>query len=345
MKIRLTNDILADMIVGSSIYSTGGGTELSLQRKLLQGLKGNAKPKLISIDELKDSDYICTAYSVGATANTGTDITLVLRSAMEEIESLVNKKMSAIFAGETNIDARVFLLASSMRLPVVDGDATGGRAVPLIQIDNFNVLGKKSLPLCAVNSDNERIILKDGNFDDAENEVTKLAAKSKGSVGVVDHSVSVADAKKALTLGIFKRSLETGKFIRENRKKLEKDVSPLVTRIKGRVVIEGTVSDVSLSRSARFLEGHYTIQGNNGKQLKVYVQNENIACWLDGRMVIAPPDSIITIDLNELIGVHNSKIYKGEKVCVVGKRASKLWRTATGIKVFGPKTFKLKSSL
>ena len=79
-----------------------------------------------------------------------------------------------------------------------------------------------------------------------------------------------------------------------------------------------------------FLEGYYYIEDRNGDEAKVYVKNENIICWLNGRAIITPPDLIVVIDKKSLMGMHNGMIKKGDEVAIVGCRASSMWRTKKG---------------
>lgn len=341
MRIYINNQIAKHMLLGSSIYSTGGGIEYGTQEKHITSLLKKYRSRsleLISIEELKDEDYICTVYQVGSSANTNFDASSFLRLGINTLEDYTGKKFKAIFAGETNIDSVVFQAAGSLGLPVVDADSNGGRAVPQIQFDNF-VLKKKSItPLVAVTPTKEIRISRTKNVLSIENTIRSIASKlDDGLITVCDHPINVKEAKEILTLGIFSRSIELGKLIFDN-----KDPSYLlnqvIKKIDGKLFIRGKIVKIELKDKQGFLEGYYWVRDNKN-ELRVYVKNENIICWLNDKVILTVPDCILAVDIGNLRGLHNSKLREGQGVVVIGKRATDLWRTKEAIELFNPKHF------
>src|SRR3989344_18018 len=151
MKLSIAENVAKDIIAGASIFSTGGGFEYHAQlKKLPEIFAKNHGIELLSVDELSDTDYICTAYGVGSASNTDVDLSRALAKGFEVMKSITKKNFKGIFAGETNIEALVFQTSRSVGLPVIDADCTGGRAVPEIRFDNLFVAGKNIVPLVAV---------------------------------------------------------------------------------------------------------------------------------------------------------------------------------------------------
>ncbi len=341
MTLKLTPEIVKRMLVGSSIYSTGGGFELGSQRKMFSALfDKKARLELVSIDELGDDDYVCTAYGVGSTSNTDFDLSEAMNIGLRRLEEITGKRFKAIFAGETNIDILAFQAASGLNLPVLDGDCTGGRAVPEITFDNFLVAGISLLPSVVVDmKGNITIVRGDLTGEEIERRIRKIAVDAGTSIAVLDHSISVRDARKVLTLGIFERAIKAGEFIEKNRGNGDV-VDLLAKRIGARKVIEGRITKVSFKDSGGFLESRYTV--SDGKDMaEVYVKNENIILWLNGRMDVEPPDSIITVDKERMVGVHNSRIRKGVEVAVLALEATELWRSPRARNAFSKKSFGL----
>ena len=226
MRTRITKAIAEDMLVGASIYSTGGGIEYNEQKAAIRDISRKGIV-LISIDELGRNDYICTTYGIAPASAKSTDTSLRLKMGLEMFELATKKRFKAIFPGETGIESLILNAASQTGLPLLDADGTGGRSVPEITFDNFFVMGKSILPAVVLTSDSDVNIL-DGIKEPKriEKRVRELAIASKyGEAIVFDHHVKVGSAKKLLTLGTLSRSIDTGRFIRNIRKKRNATVS------------------------------------------------------------------------------------------------------------------------
>lgn len=339
--ILITRDLSRHMSHGSSIFSTGGGLPFELQQKLFSKLFLKYKKlPLISLDELKDTDYICTAYAVGSGGNTHADLSKALKIGMDSLRSYTRKTYKAIFAGETNIDVLAFQTASQLNLPVLDADATGGRAVPEIQFDNFAIAGKSTLPLIAVTPNYDVVIISQTQQLSRVDSIIRglLTHSKKGLIAIVDHSVSVKDAKDVLTRDIFKRAIQLGRFIDQNKHK--KNIALLIVdAIDGKLLINGKITDITLVNEAGFLTGYYSVTDNNNNTLKVFVKNENLLCWKNNKLIVIPPDYIITLDLKTLRGAHNSELKKNQEVVVAWKKATPFWNKKQARKLFHPKFF------
>ncbi len=345
--IEINKQVFESIVLGSSIYSTGGGLEYSAQLKMFSRLQDVAGTKIVSAKELDNNLIVCAAYGVGSAGSSNVKLDLELKNAKILLEEYTGKRIGAVFSGETNIDVLVIGASIALDLPILDADCTGGRAVPEIQFDNFFVKKHTLLPLAASAGNKSIIIYEAKHADKIDAMVRKLATQSKsGSAGVLDHLVSVGEAEKLLTHGIFARSLATGEFVKRNRGK-KSSMESLAKIVNGRIVANGRVSEVSLVDDKRqgFLVGFYNVECESGETVTVYVKNENIMCWINKKAVILPPDSILTIDTKSLYGVHNSKIKKGQHVSIISKRAEGLWNTATGRSIFNYRKFGLKLNL
>lgn len=341
MKTNITLSIAQKMILGSSIYSTGGGYAKSVQEKQFKKLfKTYTSLPLLSIDELDDTDYICTAYAVGSAADTNYDLSYAFQIGLQELEKQIGKPIKGIFAGETNIDILAFQTAAKMRLPVIDADCTGGRAVPEIQFDNFALFDKTILPLVAVTPAGDVTILTySKSFQTIETFVRNLAIVSqKGLVAVLDHPIQVKNAKKMLTLGIFKRAIQLGNYIKQNTK-TKNLFKNMIEILDGKILIRGYIDSINLSDNGGFITGFYTVKDTSNTIAKVFVKNENIICWIHDKEVVNPPDSILSFDPQKKEGIHNSSLRKGQEIILISKKATLQWRGEKGKQIFHPKKF------
>jgi uncharacterized protein len=325
------------LTLGASIYSTGGGFEMSNQNKIFAKLfEIHDSLNVVGIDELSDDDFVCTSYGVGSASDTDVDLSKQLKLGLQTLEAFTNKKYTAIFEGETNIECLAFQISSQLGLPVLDADATGGRAVPEIQFDNFYLADFDLLPLVAVTQDSEVAILtKSPNGQTVEKFVRNMNVRSGGSVAVFDHSVSVANAKQSLTLGVIQRSLNLGKFVMESQ-----NINQIINYLDGNVLIQGFVTKIEMTNDPLegFLHGYYYVTSNTGDILRVFVKNENLMAWKNEVLIASCPDFIITIDNNNLLGVHNSKVFIGQSTTIIATKATQMWRSQKAVDLFSPKT-------
>ncbi len=344
MKLKITEELFRYMVLGSSVYSTGGGLELSVQLKMFSKISDSIKKvNLVSIDILNKNEYICAAYGVGSANNSDLDLSEELQKNKKILEKYTGNVIKGVFAGETNIDILAIDAARCLNVPLIDADCTGGRAVPEVQFDNFFIKNISTLPI-AVSSENTSLLItnadKINNIDELIRKVA-IESRSKNAV-VIDHLINASQARNILTTGIFIRSIKMGKFIEKLGK--EKELKKKFLQLSGGTIIfEGIISYVELkdNKDKGFLEGFYTVENKNGDVAKIYVKNENIVCWINNKVKILPPDSILTIDSESFIGIHNSKIKKGQEIFIVNKKADKLWSSKKGRELFSYKNFNI----
>jgi DUF917 family protein len=328
------------MLLGAGIYGTGGGFPLEVQRQIFQKLNLAGKEfRLVEMEELTNNDFVCTAYGVGSAANTEVDLSESLTKGLVAMQQLTGKKFKAIFAGEINIEALVFQAASSLNLPVLDADCTGGRAVPEIQFDNLFVKGKSILPLVAVSQKGEVFILeKAKTAEEIEKFVRQIAQKTNNSVAVIDHPMSIKEALKNLETGTITRSIKIGRLLAQKNKTL----TELLELTQGTALFEGTIISNKLKdQKTGFLEGYYEIEDHQQDLLKILVKNENLIALKNQEVLLTIPDLISVLDQKTLLALHNSQITPGQKVVVLGIRASSTWRSRKGKELFSPKNLGL----
>jgi DUF917 family protein len=335
--LTLTQSDIQNLVIGSSIFSTGGGfqerkqlelfNEFWLQKKVLQ---------IVDIEELNEDDFVCTGYAVGSPASEKTDFSTEFLLAKQEFEKYTGKKFVAVFEGETNIEALAFQAALAMNIPVLDADGTGGRAVPEIQFDNMFVHNLSLLPLVAVADGGKEIaMIINSPAEVAEQIVRDIAVRTGSSVVVLDHAMSVKDAKKYLTCGVMKRSMKIGKMVQDGS-----DLAELIKAMGATEIIRGkiTKNTVSNNPSTGFNEGNYWVSDGQN-ELKMYVKNENILCWKNDIPYVTCPDLLITLDAKTLKGVANTDLQINQEVIILALPATDLWRSEAGQKNFHPSKF------
>lgn len=325
------------MLLGASFYSTGGGMSYDDQLSQFSNFfEKRDNFNVVSSTDLNPNDLICTIYALGSAGDTSCDLRSQMTKGLDILEKITNNRISAIFPGETNIEALVFGASDLTDLDIFDADATGGRAVPEIKFDNFVVLGRKITPQVVVDRFNDIYI----NYDVSSPEklealVRNIAILSKGPVVVLDHIISVTEANSFLTCGILERNIQTGESLISRTF----DYSRFLEKYECEHIdsIEVEEADLSNNEKTGFLEGFIYMRNQVGDIYKLYIRNENLILWKNDKVILTPPDFIILFDLSLRRSIHNSKIRKFMKFHILGKKSSDLWRTHQAIKQFSPK--------
>ena len=331
--MRIYKKEAKQIILGASWFATGGGFPLNQQERLVDEIfVSKSFVTLKVVDNFKDNELICAAYGVGSAARTDVNLIGALKKAIVVMEGLVGRKISGFFGAETGIESMIFELCQKVDLPIVDADCTGGRAVPEISIDNFFVLGKQITPIVAVNLNLETLII-DGNHSGEyiESKVRLFSKKSRGSVAVLDHAVKIKDAKKSLTLSTISRSLKLGEKLTDRNKN---HLNYLLADLSATLKFEGKITEILLKDDqSGFLIGSYKVT-NDKQQATILVKNENLLLTIDNQSITSCPDLIISVDKNNLVGLHNSQLKKGRDVFIISLPATKLWCLPKSKKIF-----------
>lgn len=341
----LTEQNVADLIRGSSVFSTGGGYVIEEQEDFFDLLmRVNARLELADIKELNDDDFVCTCYILEPIdGKVGRDIGPLLEMGMNTLSRVTGKRFAALFAGEINIEGLVFTCAAQLGIPVLDADCTGGRAVPEITYDDFCLHGKSLLPAVGVTLDGDCFVLE--TVADVKNieAVMRGVACSSPSQGVIvfDHPISVREAREVLSVGTLSRSIRVGAFMRQRvwEKNSYKDwLDDLVEELEAEKIACGRVTNSSLKQQDGFYTGEFSVRDESGKIVKIWVKNENMLCWRDDEIFITVPDLVVGIDTAAGYGLHNSCIGLGRHVAILGIPSSRQWNTPEGKALFGPRS-------
>jgi len=336
----VTESTSLDIVRGASVFSTGGGIPFGVQVERIYSLfRSIASINLLDVDDLNYSDHVCTIYGVGPASKTDIDLSKAIQKGLEKMESIVNQRFVAIFAGETGIESLVFQSATDAGLHILDADCTGGRAVPEIQFDNLFVAGKSILPMVVATPSGEIKVLrvtKDKQL--IEKFVSNIVISTKNSVAVIDHPISAKYARQFLTLGVFERSKKVGIFLKRNKGK-KNCITNLAQFVHGRILFKGKISAINLKDDGDFLEGYIEITSRRRQAARVYVKNESLILWINNMVTLTPPDLLTLIDKEKFHGLHNSEIQIGQDVAVLGIPAVDMWRSVAGMRLFNPRKF------
>ena len=334
MAFRLTKQTIPLLSRGWSLLSTGGGSKRTqLEQVLEQSLLASNSATILSLNELDDESIICTLYGVGVAGNSQVFMEKAITEAVNKLQTVIGKKIAAVFPGETN-SSRAFQAAYVLNVPVIDADATGGRAVPEVQIDNFFLFNQSTIPIVVAAPDGASIVLNDVRSPEEIEKMIRDFMLTSGYevVSVADHAISVKNAKGLLTEKVISRGIEIGELLSSD---IEDDrlFYALQSKFGIQRICSGVVSRVELEKKEGFLQGEYVINSQN-EEVVIQVKNENMFLQSSAKQ-IKPTYSILLLDAKTRFGIHNSELSVGTQVHIFEALIDPRWDSVAGKKLYG----------
>ena len=345
----LNRQDLEDMLLGAVILGAGGGGEIAEGRAMIDAALAAGKTfDLVSLDEVPDTALICTPYLLGAITPLTPDeermyaglqdsSTNPLLQAYAEFQEHLGQE----FYGTTPCElggsntAAAFFPAVMHGHKIIDADPAG-RAVPEITHSTYYLAGLPAAPIYAVNQFGESFLIDKVKDDQrAETLVRALSQVSRNTVAAIDHALPMRDLRKALIPGTISKAIAMGAVCRHAMAAGADSAARIAAAGGGAVVFMGTVSAVTYKTDQGFTIGHMTLQQGQQK-MTISVKNENMACWLDGRVVATVPDLICLFDVNTGAPIPNPDVTDGQDIAVVILPSPEPFTSPRGLSIFGP---------
>ena len=350
----LTENNLRHLISGATILGTGGGGDPSSGlRTLLSDLRSGRRFELVETDELNPRSMVACAYYCGSIRapskkeKKSERRTLKqetrMRLALETLERRLKRSISAIIPTEVGggNTATALHLAGISSLPVIDADQTG-RSAPELVHSSYQIHEIPATPSVVVDELGDVIVVDAyRNAAHYEKIVRNFAVLAGGSTFVIDSPIEAREVPRIAIMNSMSRAMELGESVEEAGKKNSDPVQAALEFLGGFRLFHGHIQDFELRESEGFLIGDIRFKGIRDwrdQSFRIWVKNENIIGWRGNRVIAMAPDLICVLD-EKGCGITNSQIRRGMKASVIGVRAERIWRTARGIKLFGPRHF------
>lgn len=322
------------MLIGFSIYGTGGGGDPEWGRRII----GNDFSKgrfynIIDPEDVEDDAFICSGGimgSVKALEDMSYDEIIasweddfILMKAIREMEKIKGKKVDYIIpfeAGGLNSPV-IMTLAARLGIPVVNADAVG-RSAPETQMTSFIGYGISLNPMPLVDNKGNTIVVMNSNESTYADEIGRFVVTKGGGMGANAHyAMSGAELKKSCIPGAISNSIRIGKMILEAKEKGKNPVAEFIEKEKGLKLFEGTVKEVVGEDKGGFYLTNVILDGFSefiSKKAKLVIKNEVMAVWVDGAIKSVFPDLACMLYTESGIGVMSSDIKEGMKITLVG---------------------------
>jgi uncharacterized protein len=355
----LTEQEVIDLAVGTAIQGTRSSDTDAMIRQVKTAMDSGKQYRMISVQDLPDDwNVVMAAGGIGGggaweyvtertkkqNLPTVPNTTIV---AMEALSKHLGKKFDAVLRNEAaGATLNAFQNAIAVGLPVVDA-CPAGRAKPEVQQSLPFILGVPVTPAALVTRWGDTIVV-DKTVDDYRYEdlARAIAVASGGGVSNARGVMSGRDLKRVTIHGALTEAITFGRTVREAAAQGRDPVEALTKAAGGYPLFQGTVTKADEKGERGFQWWDVELQGTKaytGHTYRVWVKNENILSWLDGKPDVMSPDLIYNLDprtgralSSRGLGGYNV----GVEVALIGRAAlAPGFRSAKGLEVIGPRHF------
>ncbi|MDU0311711.1 DUF917 domain-containing protein [Rhizobium sp. 10PS4] len=303
-RILVEKDVEA-AVKGGSVYAAGGGGWADHGRMLGYAAVNVGKPELVSIDELKDEDWIATAAAIGAPASTtpwemqGIDYV----KAVQLLQEALGEKLSGLIIGQNGKSSTLNGWLPSAILGTKVVDAVGDiRAHPTGDMGSIGMAGSpEPMIQTAVGgnrAENRYIELVVKGATAKISPVLRAAAdQSGGFIASCRNPLRASYVRSHAALGGISMALALGEAIIAVEKRGGSAVIDAICKTTGGHILAGGVitrKDVVYTKEA-FDIGTVTV-GTGEKSVTLHVMNEYMAVDnADGKRLATFPAVITTL--------------------------------------------------
>jgi uncharacterized protein len=338
---------LDQITIGASILATGGGGDPYIGNLMARAAIEKYGPiKLISVDELDDSDLVVSTGMIGAPTVMIEKIPNGHESvlACERIAKLVGRPLTAVYpieAGGIN-SLLPIVTAAALGIPIVDMDAMG-RAFPEFQMTTLHLDGVSGSPFVVVDEKSNIGVVETDSAIWTEKIARSICARMGGAAIFSAFPISASEARRSGIAGILSFEQTIGETVQAAQKERRNPIEALLTLLNARKLFTGKVVEVDRRTEGGFSRGIARLDGmgtQKGRRFEVSFQNEFLLAQSNGRPLCMTPDLISLLDEETGLPILAERLRYGSRVVAVGIPANEKWRTAKGIEVAGPRYFK-----
>ena len=308
----LTEQEVIDILVGSSIQSTRNSNTAGTIKQARALLAEGKKFTMISADDLPDEWMVVAA--AGAVGGGGAWEYVTQRVEKQKLPTVENTRLAAAHALAKHMGVKwnaiirneaagatmaAFQSAIDLGVPIVDA-CLAGRAKPELNLQVSFINGVSGSPAALVTRWGDTVIL-DKTIDDyrLEDLARAVAVSSGGGSSIARNPMTGKDVKRGTIRGAVSEAMLFGRTVREAGAQGKDPIDALVKAGGRAQAISGSGQEGGATRRPGLQLGRCRNRGGwpvQGHTYKVFVKNENIISWLDGKPDVLPPDLIYTLN-------------------------------------------------
>jgi hypothetical protein len=355
----LTEQEVVDLMVGTAIQGTRGSNTEGMIKQARDLLGSGRMFQVVAMNDLPDDWTIVMA--AGGIGGGGAWEHVIERTKKQNLSTIPNPTLSAVDALSKYLGKKfdavirneaaaatlgAFTTATALGLPVVDA-CPAGRAKPEVQQSLTFINGLSVTPAALVTRWGDTIIVSKTVDDYRYEDIARsIAVASGGGVSNARGVMSGRDVKRATIHGQLSEAILFGKTVREASAQDRDPIQALLKVSNGYKLFQGKVTKAEEKGERGFTWHDVEMTGTGpyaGHTYRVWVKNENIVSWLDGKPDVMSPDLMYNLDPKTgwaIAGGGLGGYPVGAEVVMVGRAVlAPGFRSAKGLEILGPRHF------
>jgi DUF917 family protein len=358
-EFQLMRDDIATLLEGVAILGTGGGGDPDWGRMIMENdLDRGRSWRIVPLDEVPDDwTIVCGGImgSVKALEEIGFDKVLdnweqsfPLLDVTQHMEELLGRKIDAMIPFEVGgLNTPIVLtLAARMGIAAIDADALG-RSAPETQMTSWHGHGIEVTPMPLADSMGNIVVVSKASEATYIDEVGRFVVTKGGYLGANNHHPMTGAQCKATSIpGTFSASVELGRAVMQARETGSDPVSTVIETLGAKLLLHARIDALREEDRMGFYFTTAELEGlgdDQGKNARLVIKNEAMACFLNGRPVTIFPDPIYMLEPGTGRGYMSVELKEGAELVVLGRPAHPRLRAAAqtenGRKAFGPERY------
>ena len=326
MRMLTAEDVEAGLVGGLFLSAGGSGRNaVDKNRGLGQMALDYGGVRLVALDQLDPDALIITATAVGAPgfANWAIKPRDSINAARRLIERLERPPVGVICGHVPGFNA--WLVAAALGLDYIDA-ASNGRGHPTVKMGGMGLASRLDLSITQVGSSgsksekSEFAIVAEGDIVRTSNMMRQAAIINGGLIYAARGPLTAGFIKENGAPGAITFQLELGRAMLAATG--ADRVRATTEFLRGEVLVEGEVTENTVTYGGGFDLGQMTVRGADG-EARLGVYNEFMTADFGGKRVATFPDMIGTLDplTGEVVSISESR--HGSRVAVIIAHRSK----------------------
>ena len=323
----LDSQDLEDVIYGACFLGCGGGGPFGTAQEMLQTILNlTDKITVLDVTEVDAADtFVVTAYIGSATAVVHTTLKHVSPTdACERLAQAVGLPLAGVVPAEVGAVNTLapMTVAARLNIPIIDADGAG-RAVPEIMLTTYASRLIPISPVVVANEEDEQVLLYVQDALAAERLVRSIVTSPSfgGIGGLALWAMNGSTLRSSAIAGTLHHAQSLGAILRWAREHGADPVQAILSHLedRGKLLFTGEVVRITTQTTGGFDFFTVVLQNDEGAQVWIYSQNENMLAWRDddNAPIAMSPDLIcyLTPDGRPL---SSADLLQGQWVNVIG---------------------------
>jgi DUF917 family protein len=257
--------------------------------------------------------------------------------AAEVVEELLGRPVVAVMAAQIGGSNGVLPVTWAARLGVPYLDADGmGRAYPTKPQTAMNLAGVDASPCVLCDERLDTVVLRTASMSRMERLVRSTAAAFGGAAVEASYLMTAEVAATAVVRGTPTLALEIGAaLLAEGRD----PARAVCSRLGVPELIRGRVIEIRRQPTEGFVRGSAVVQDDDGRLVRIEMQNEYLVALEGGSVCASVPDVISVLDAQTGDVIQAERLRSGQRVSVIAFDCDPVWRTDAGLAIGGPAAF------